>query len=57
MTKNKIAIIASTKKIPTPTPALKIPLTTEQLESVSNSIDSIEILVAIFCMILIFLKR
>jgi hypothetical protein len=49
--KSKIAITATTKKIPTPTPALKIPLTMEQLDKVSKRKANNEILVSIFCMI------
>jgi hypothetical protein len=48
--KSKTAITAITIKIPTPTPALKIPFTMEQLDKVSKRKDNNEILIAIFCM-------
>ena len=45
------AIIATTIKIPTPIPALKIPSITEQLENENNTTKSIKIRVICFCMI------
>ena len=51
MIKIIIAIIATTIKIPTPIPALKIPSITEQLENENNTTKSIKIRVICFCMI------
>jgi len=45
-----IAIIATTIKIPTPTPALNIPSITEQLVNEINTIKSINNRVIFFCM-------
>jgi hypothetical protein len=45
-----MAIIATTIKIPTPTPALNIPSITEQLVNEINTINSINNLVIFFCM-------
>ena len=52
-----IAIIATTIKIPTPIPALKIPSITEQLENENNTTKSIKIRVICFCMISMFWLR
>ena len=51
MIKIIIAIIATTIKIPTPIPALKIPSITEQLENENNTTKSIKIRVICFGMI------
>jgi hypothetical protein len=50
-----IAIIATTIKIPTPTPALNIPSITEQLVNEINTMKSINNLVIFFCMGFYFL--
>ena len=48
--KATIATIRTTKKMPTPTPALNIPSITEQLVNEINTINSINNLVIFFCM-------
>lgn len=49
--KIRIAITATTKNIPTPTPALKIPSITEQLENDNSTVKRTTIRVICFCMI------
>jgi len=49
--KTRIAITATTKNIPTPTPALNIPSITEQLENDNSRIKRTKICVICFCMI------
>ncbi len=50
-----MTITAITIKIPTPTPALKIPFTMEQLDKVNSRNDNNEILAAIFCIMYYFM--
>jgi hypothetical protein len=49
--KTRIAITATTKNIPTPTPALNMPSTTEQLENDNSKIKRTNIREICFCMI------
>lgn len=49
--KTRIAITATTKNIPTPTPALNMPSITEQLENDNSTITRTNIRVICFCMI------
>jgi len=50
--KTIIAITATTKNIPTPTPALNMPSITEQLENDNSIIKRTIIRVICFCMII-----